>query len=253
MEWSDDGIILGARRHGEGALIVEAMTRERGRHLGLVRASERLRPALQTGNSARLTWRGRLDEHLGRFTIEPMRLRAGALMDKAAALYGLRHMAALMRLLPEREPHPALFEALGVVLDHLDDLAVAGPLAVRLELALLAELGFGLDLGSCAVTGATQELAFVSPKSGRAVSAGAGAPYADRLLRLPAFIGQRLEGQPVLAGELADAFALTGHFINRNVLEPRGIAAALDRASFVAAAVAALGASEGTRGGRIRD
>jgi DNA repair protein RecO (recombination protein O) len=244
MEWSDDGIILGARRHGESAMIVEAMTRDHGRHLGLVRASVRLSAALQAGNEARLTWRGRLDEHLGRFAVEPLRLRAGALMDSAGSLYGLRHVAGLMRLLPEREPHPALFETLGVVLDHLGELAIAGPLVVRLELALLAELGFGLDLDCCAVTGGTQELVFVSPKSGRAVSAGAGAPYADRLLTLPRFLAQRLDGQAIAAPDLAAAFALTGHFLARDVLDARGLDAGQDRASFITAALTALPPAE---------
>jgi DNA repair protein RecO (recombination protein O) len=240
MEWTDDAVILGVRRHGENAVIVEALTRARGRHLGLARAGRQLAAALQTGNGARLTWRGRLDEHLGRFTIEPTALRAGRLMETAGALYGLRHLASLLRLLPEREPHDGLYDALLVVLDSLGDLSVAGPLVARFELALLAALGFGLDLESCAVTGGTQGLVFVSPRSGRAVSAQAGAPYADRLLALPGFLGQRLEGQAIGAEALQAAFALTGHFLRRDVLEPRGEAASLDRAAFLTAASAAI-------------
>jgi DNA repair protein RecO (recombination protein O) len=237
MEWVDDAIVLGARVHGESSVILEAMTRAHGRHLGLVRSgrSARMQPALQAGNGVRLTWRGRLDEHLGQFAVEPVMYRAARLMEQAAALHGLRHVAGLLRLLPEREPHEDLFEAATVVLDHLDQPAVSGALVVRLEIALLQELGFGLDLTSCAATGSTQELVFVSPKSGRAVSAAAGAPYADRLLPLPAFVRGFMPGQPISADDIAAGLKLAGFFLARHVYEPRAIAADDARAAFVAA------------------
>jgi recombinational DNA repair protein (RecF pathway) len=145
MEWSDEGIVLGVRRHGETSAIVELMTPERGRHLGLVRGgiSRNVKPYLQPGNSVRATWRARLDEHLGNFTIEGTVSRADRLMASAPASYCIQTLAALLRLLPERDPHPALYEALCLMVDHLDQPAVSAPMLVRFELLLLAELGFG--------------------------------------------------------------------------------------------------------------
>ncbi len=237
MEWSDEGVILGVKRHGESSVILEAMTRGHGRHLGLVRGgrSARLRAVLQPGNEVALTWRARLDEHLGLFAVEGRDLRAGRLMARAASLYGLTHLAGLIRLLPERDPHEGLYDALRVVLEHLEEPAVAAALVIRFELEMLRELGFGLDLSACAVTGATQELVHVSPKSGRAVSAQAGAPYADRLLALPRFVrdGYALDG--IGATELAAGFALTGHFLRRHIYEPRGLGPPDERAAFIAA------------------
>ncbi len=190
MQWTDDGIVLGVKRHGEASGILELMTREHGRHLGLVRGAfgTRMRPVLQTGNTVNASWRARLDEHLGNFSIEASHLRAANFFAASHAVYGVSHLAALMRLLPERDPHAGLYAALDAILDHLGDAAVAAPMVVRFELQLLAELGFGLDLTQCAATGATAELVHVSPKSGRAVSRVAGEPWADRLLPLPAFL-----------------------------------------------------------------
>lgn len=234
MEWTDDAIVLGMRRHGEANAILEVMTREHGRHLGLVRggAGSRLRPVLQPGNAVRATWRARLDEHLGHFVVEGMRLRGGAFMTAAHAAYGITHLAALCRLLPERDPHEAVHAALEAVVDHLEDPAIAAMLVARFELAMLGELGFGLDLDQCASTGAIADLVYVSPKSGRAVSRSAGEPWHDRLLRLPAFL--REEGQ---AGpdDVAAAFALTGFFLVRYVLEPRGGTLPDARERFIAA------------------
>ncbi len=190
MEWTDTGIVLGTRRHGEANAILELMTREHGRHLGLVRggAGTRLKPVLQAGNSVLATWRARLDEHLGHFTIEGLDLRAASFLPAAHAVYGVTHLAALMRLLPERDPHEFVFEALDAALDQLGDPATVAVLAARFELQLLAELGFGLDLSVCAATGTATDLVYVSPKSGRAVSRAAGEPWRDRLLVLPAFL-----------------------------------------------------------------
>src|SRR6185295_13871710 len=205
------------RRHGEANSILEVMTRQHGRHLGLVRggAGSRMRPVLQPGNEVRTTWRARLDEHLGHYTVEALRLRAGEFMVAAHAAYGVTHVAALCRLLPERDPHEDVHGMLLAILDHLHERALAAALVARFELQLLAELGFGLDLDQCAATGATAELVYVSPKSGRAVSRLAGEPWRDRMLRLPAFLGDGWdEGVPAIEA-LNDAFALTGFFIQR--------------------------------------
>jgi DNA repair protein RecO (recombination protein O) len=240
MQWTDEAIVLGVKRHGETSGILELMTLGHGRHLGLVRGgfSSRLKPALQPGNSVSATWRARLDEHLGTYTVEPLALRAAGFFASPHAVYGVTHLAALMRLLPERDPHKGLFDALGGILDRLDDASVAAPMVVRFELQLLAELGFGLDLTACAATGAQDELDYVSPKSGRAVSRAAGSPYADRMLRLPAFLREPL-AEPQ-GRDLADGFALTGFFLTRHVLEPRELTLADERAHFIAALERAL-------------
>lgn len=236
MEWRDEGIVLATRRHGETSSILEVMTRAHGRHLGMVRGgrSRRLQPVLQPGNRVELVWRARLDEHLGTFSAEPLALNAARLIDSAAAVFGLQTLAAHLRLLPERDPHPGLFEALAVMVDHLDDPLVAAELVVRFELLVLEELGFGLDLSACAATGTREDLAYVSPKSGRAVSRAAGAPWHDRMLPLPAFLGR---GVRVRAGaaDIEAAFRMTGYFFGRHVYEPRGMAEPEARAGFLAA------------------
>lgn len=240
MEWTDEAIVLGTRRHGEGNAILEVMTRGHGRHLGLVRggAGSRLRPILQPSNSLRAVWRARLDEHLGHFVVEGLTLRAGGLMQAAYAAYAVIHLAALVRLLPERDPHETVFTALEAMLDHLDAPSLAAKLVVCFELQMLAELGFGLDLDSCAASGATQELIYVSPKSGRAVSRAAGEAWRDKLLPLPAFL--RDETDTPSAAALADGFALTGFFLARHALEPRGQHLPDARAHFIAAVTRAF-------------
>ena len=192
MEWTDEGIVLGVRRHGESSAIVELLTRGHGRHLGLVRggAGSRMRPLLQPGNSVTAVWRARLDEHLGTYAIEGTRLRAATLLASSHAVYGVTHLASLARLLPERDPHEDIFEMLDRTLDDFDDIGEAAVHLIKFELAMLAELGFGLDLDNCAATGETTDLIYVSPKSGGAVSRGAGEPWRDRLLRLPPFLRQ---------------------------------------------------------------
>jgi len=236
MEWRDDGIILGTRRHGETSVILETMTRAHGRHLGLVRGgrSRKMQPVLQAGNSVELVWRARLDEHLGFFAVEPVELKAARFMDSAASIYGLQLMAAHLRLLPERDPHAGLYETLSVVLDHLAQPDMAAELIVRFELLILEELGFGLDLQRCAATGARDELVYVSPKSGRAVSRGAGEPWRDKLLALPEFLqrGSRLQGDEAA---IADAFRLTGFFLARHIYEPRGMEEPDSRIGFLSA------------------
>jgi DNA repair protein RecO (recombination protein O) len=235
MQWTDEGIVLGVKRHGETSVILELMTQERGRHLGLVRggAGTRLRGVLQPGNSLRATWRARLDEHLGHYAVEGINLRAAGFLAAAHAVHGVTHLAALCRLLAEREPHVRVFSALEAILDAIDAPLAAAILIARFELAFLAELGFGLDLGSCAATGTTSDLIYVSPRSGRAVSRAAGADYRDRLLRLPGFL--HTEEEPASARDFADAFALTGFFLERHAFAPRGLEVPAARARFVAA------------------
>ena len=237
MEWTDEGIVLGTRRHGEANAILEVMTHGHGRHLGLVRGGggSRMRPMLQPGNTVRATWRARLDEHLGHYVVEGLRLRAGMFLADAYAVYGVTHLAALCRLLPERDPHAEIHDALTQMLDHLDDRGATGVAIARFELKLLAELGFGLDLDQCAVTGRRADLIYVSPKSGRAVSADAGAPWRERLLRLPAFLHEDAPSGEPSADELAAGFALTGFFLARHVLEPRAARLSEARDSFIAA------------------
>lgn len=235
MQWSDDAIVLGVKRHGEANAIAELFTREHGRHLGLVRGGfgSRLKPALQPGNTVRAVWRARLDEHLGNYVIEPVKMRTASVFATSHALFGVTHMASLARLLPERDPHASIYADLEMIFDHLDDAESVAALVARFEIQMLSELGFGLDLSSCAATGTMDELIYVSPKSGRAVSRKGGAPWADKLLRLPGFL-QNIEAVPD-AGELNDAFALSGHFLTRLVLEPRGLVLSDARAHFIAA------------------
>ncbi len=235
MQWTDEGIVLGVKRHGESSVILELMTQERGRHLGLVRGGvgRRLAGVLQPGNSLRATWRARLEDHLGNYLVEGLNLRAAGFLGAAHAVHGVTHLAALCRLLAEREPHARIHAALEAILDALDDPTVVAPMVARFELAFLAELGFGLDLSSCAATGETADLIYVSPRSGRAVSRAAGEAYRDKLMRLPDFL--RTDAEPASAADLADALALTGFFLERHAFAPRGLALPEARARFVAA------------------
>lgn len=249
MEWSDEGIVIGVKRHGEANAILEVMTRQHGRHLGLVRggAGSRLRPILQPGNDVAVVWRARLDEHLGHYGVEGLRLRAAGFLTTAHALAGITHLGALCRLLPERDPHPAVHVALDAILTHMSEPALAAALVVQFELKLLAELGFGLDLAECAATGGTDDLVYVSPRSGRAVSRAAGTPWHDRLMALPAFLraGEAHVALPA-ADELAAGFVLTGFFLARHVLDPRGEAPWPARDQFIAAVRRAIAAGAAT-------
>ncbi|MEJ1970818.1 MAG: DNA repair protein RecO [Rhizomicrobium sp.] len=226
MEWTDAAIVLSVRPHGESSAILETLTHRHGRHLGLVRggASRRVRPILQPGNTIHVQWRARLSEHLGNFTPENLKARAGDMLESRAALAGLNAFAAIANAaLPEREAHASVFEAGNVLLDAMqaDGIAHWGALYVRWEAGLLDELGFGLDLTRCAATGAVEDLIYVSPRSGRAVSAAAGAAYKDRLFALPAF----LLGSQNAAPDAADVVAglrLTGYFLAERVLKAHG-------------------------------
>lgn len=219
MDWRDTGSLLSVRRHGETSAIIEVFTARHGRHAGVVRGgtSRRIAPILQPGALLDVTWRARLDEHIGTFTVEPLRSRAADLMAGRLTLAALNSVCALLGFaLPEREAHPSLHRHTEALLDMIGT-NEAWPLAyLRWELALLDELGFGLDLSACAVTGETDDLAFVSPKSGRAVSAAAAGAWADRLLPLPpALLGL---GDGALA-EVAQGLATTGFFL-KNSLAP---------------------------------
>ena len=224
MDWRDDGIIIGARRHGETSLILEVMTRGHGRHLGLVKGgrSRRMQPLLQPGNSGVITWRARLEENLGFFTVETTRLRAAQIMTSQVSLQCLNLIAGHLRLLAEREPHEGLFEQAEDILDGLDDIRSAPAQIVRFELALLAASGFGLDLASCAATGRRDDLIYVSPRSARAVCGDAGQPYGGRLLPLPSFL-HNSDVVHVPLAEVRDGFALTGFFLARDLFSPRGL------------------------------
>jgi DNA repair protein RecO (recombination protein O) len=183
MDWSDEAIFLSAKPLGETNAVAELFTLGYGRHLGLVRGgrSRRLRPLLQPGNRLRVTWRARLSEHLGGFNLELIDPHAARVLDDASALAAIGSLAGLARLLPERDPHPALYAASLQVLCAFDEPKLWLPLLVRWELQLLQELGFGLDLSECAATGNDSELVYVSPRSGRAVSREAGKPYEGKL------------------------------------------------------------------------
>lgn len=229
MEWTDEAVILSVRAHGETAAIVELLTRGHGRHSGLVHGgrSRKARPVLQMGNHVSATWKARLSEHLGHMNVELQRGYAAQSMDDPAALTALTSLCALSRLLPEHDPHPNLYEITLFVLGFLDDAAVWPALYVRWELALLDELGFGLDLSSCAATGTTEDLAYVSPKSGRAVAREAGRPYENKLLILPQFLTtSRPTGANALItpGDIDAGLTLTHYFFAARVLGPRDIA-----------------------------
>ena len=232
MEWSDKGLVIGIRRHGETSAIVELMTCEHGRYLGLVRGgrSRKMRPVLQPGNLVYVVWRARLDEHLGYFLLEPKLLRAAAIMANRTSLYSVQILAAHLRLLPEREVYSHMFEAANIILDHSDNPPIAAQLIARFELAMLEELGFGLNLEKCVVSGSTRDLIWVSPRSGCAVSRLEGAPWANKLLPLPQFLIQyaasrKADHAPIIAtlDDLNAALNLTGHFLHRHIYGPRAI------------------------------
>ena len=226
MEWSDTAIVLSSRAHGETGAILELLTREHGHHLGLVRggASRRVKPTLQPGNSVHVHWRARLEEHLGSFTCELAQARAGDLMESREGLTGLNAFTAVScAALPEREAHAHVHDAGVVLLDAMvsENAAHWLPLYVRWEAGLLEALGFGLDLSECAATGGTADLAYVSPRSGRAVSRDGAGIYAARLFRLPRFlIGEN--GAVPEPDETAAGLKLTGHFLLERVLRPHG-------------------------------
>jgi DNA repair protein RecO (recombination protein O) len=219
MDWQDQGIVLSVRPHGENAAILEVLTAEHGRHLGVVRGgtSRKMTPFLQPGNDLVLSWRARLEDHLGAFTAEPERMRSGLMADRLA-LMGLNAVTGVLRMaLAERDPHPDLWWASRVLLDRMQgqDWAAA---YLGWELGLLAELGFSLDLSRCAVTGSTLDLAYVSPKTGRAVGRAAAGEWAGRLLPLPLVLRRLAAAEavgPAEAAQLSQGFAITGFFLTK--------------------------------------
>ncbi|MET4128485.1 DNA repair protein RecO [Roseovarius sp. MBR-6] len=234
MEWRDQGILLGLRRHGEGSVIVEVFTETHGRHAGLVRggASRRMTPVLQPGAQVDLEWRARLEDHLGTFRVEPVRSRAWT-MGERLALAGLNAVCALLLFaLPEREAHPVLYRHSLILLDLLDQPGI-WPLAyLQWELLLLEEMGFGLDLRACAVMGKeANDLSYISPKTGRAVSRAGAGDWADRLLPLPpCLLGQG----PAPDAEIAQGLDVTGHFLRHHLAPHLGNRSLPDaRARFV--------------------
>ncbi len=232
MDWTEEGIVLGARKHGESAIVLSLLTRGHGRHAGLVRggAGRRSRALYEPGNRVRATWKARLSEHLGNFTCELVASDAARVLDDPARLAALASACAISEAsLPEREPHPGAFDGLAVLIQALPEAGFAAAY-VRWELALLTELGFGLDLGSCAATGTQVGLTFVSPRSGRAVSEAAAEPYRDRLLKLPRFLVADGEAAP---DEVMAGLRLTGHFLNEHAFAARPTGTPAARARLV--------------------
>lgn len=222
MEWRDTGFVLAARRHGESGVIVELLTPGHGRHAGLVRGgqSPKMRAVLQPGNEVLAVWRGRLAEHLGMLTCELLKAHAARFLDDPDRLAALASATAIVAAaLPEREPQPDVFASFEALLGALDSGGDWRARYVGWERDLLAALGFGLDLGRCAVTGVTTDLAYVSPRTGRAVSHAAGLPYHDKLLALPDFLCRDGSAD---AHQLALGMALTEHFLVHHVFAPQG-------------------------------
>jgi DNA repair protein RecO (recombination protein O) len=221
MEWQDDAYVLSARPHGESGAVVEFLTLSHGRFAAHVAggASRRMKPYLQAGSRVSAAYRSRTADHLGSAQVEPVGEGAAALFDDPLALAGLAAAAAVAQgALPEREPHPGAFAAFEALAEAFGFAEVWPAVFVRFEIGLLEELGFGLDLTRCAATGRTDELIYVSPRTGRAVSREAGRPYADRLLALPPFLISAQSG--LGAGDVADGLALAGHFLAQNVFGP---------------------------------
>lgn len=224
MEWTDEGIVIAVRAYGETSAILQLITRDHGHHAGVVRGgkSRRLRGILQPGNKVRATWRARLSDHLGVFTVEPLTSRVAVLMTDAAAMDGLSAACAVaVSVLPEREPHTSVFDAFDMLVGSLEEKGVWPALFVRWELGLLQELGFGLDFSACAVTGQANDLTHVSPRSGRAVCAEAAKPYKDKLMPLPPFLLQS-RTESISNEDIERGLRITGHFLERRVLAPHG-------------------------------
>jgi DNA repair protein RecO (recombination protein O) len=222
MEWVDDAVVLGARHFGEGKLVAEVFAREHGRFGGVVHAGRKSQPILQAGNLVHAGWKARLSEQLGFF--QPLELaepHATRLLDDPIALAGLSSAVALIRgATAERQAYPQLYDALIVLIEAMPQNDIWPALYTRFELGLLSALGYGLDLSRCAVTGETENLAWVSPRTGRAATADAGAPHADVLLKLPPFLTD--PDAELNEGDVAHAFALAGFFLERRVFEHKG-------------------------------
>ncbi|MCC3861016.1 DNA repair protein RecO [Pseudemcibacter aquimaris] len=227
MEWHDNGIILNLRKYGEFDAIIDVFTREHGRHSGIVKGGmgRRQRGNIQPGNEVDVTWRGRLETHLGTYSVELKNARAVSFLYSPGKLAALNSCSSLLTVaMAENEPHALLLDGFIAFMDALeaakDDITNWGPLLTQWELGLLGELGFGLNLECCAATGITDDLIYVSPKSGRAVSRDAGKPYHDKMLPLPAFLLKKRDNIP--AQDVLDGFHLTEFFMERHMLAPFG-------------------------------
>ncbi len=222
MDWRENGILLARRRHGENAAIIEVFTRDHGRHAGIVRGgtSRRMTPILEPGNQIDVTWRARLEDHLGTYTVEPVQSRAALLMADRVTLAGLNALTSLLCFaLPEREAHPNLYDGTLTVLNMLTSSPYWPMAYLRWEMSLLEDLGFGLDLSACAVTGQTENLIYVSPKSGRAVSGAAAGKWKTKLLPLtPALVGGG-DGTPT---DITEGLRTTGHFLKTGLATSLG-------------------------------
>lgn len=221
MDWRDQGFVLRARKHGETSVILDVFTREHGRHAGVLRGgtSRKMTPVIQPGAQIDVAWHARLEDHIGSYKVEPIRSRAAVISDRYA-LAGLNAVTALIGFcLAEREPHQALYHRSEQLLDLLGHHDVWALAYLQWELALLEEMGFGLDLRACAVTGATEGLRYVSPRSGKAVSDQGAGEWADKLLALPACM---LGAGEATDAEIAQALHTTGFFLEQKVAPQMG-------------------------------
>ncbi|MBJ27141.1 MAG: DNA repair protein RecO [Alphaproteobacteria bacterium] len=225
MEWIDEGIIVSSRHHGESSSVICLFTKEHGRHAGLVRGARNKNNSgiYQLGNGVTARWRARLTEHLGIFNCEMTDARAARLIEDNLRLEGLLSICSLIEIaLPERHPYPELYSRTISFLDDFEDSASWIQNLIMWELKLLADLGFGLDLSVCALTGEKENLAYVSPRTGRAVTFAAGEPYREKLLSLPKFtIDQSSEGKISTKGDISAGLKLTEWFISRHLLSVR--------------------------------
>ena len=216
MEWTDEAIVLSARPHGENAAVVTLLTAMHGRHAGLMAGGQgsRARPVLQPGNRVKAVWRARLSEQLGHFTLDLATSHAAAWFDNPEMLAIIASACAVTEAsLPERQPMPGIYAGLATLL-ALGDTELWGPAYVKWELGLLQALGYGLDLSRCAVNGTSDNLSYVSPRTGRAVSAESGAAYKEKLFPLPSFLLGFGEWD---AEDISKGLDMTGHFLSRNV------------------------------------
>ena len=221
MDWRDQGMVLSAQNHGETSVIIEVFTERHGRHAGIVRGgmSRKLKPVLQTGNQVSVEWTARLEEHLGAYRVEPVKSRAAAAMANRMTLEGYTTVSSMLRFAaPEREAMPELYAQTMELADEMERGEWLKSY-VLWELALLGHLGYGLDLTSCAVTGGTGDLEFVSPKTGRAVTRAGAGDWVDQLLPLPAFLAT---GGPADMGDVCTGLRLTGHFLKHHLAAALG-------------------------------
>ncbi|WP_120495441.1 DNA repair protein RecO [Kiloniella sp. EL199] len=219
IHWEDEGVLLSARPFGENDIIVQVLTREHGRHAGLVRGGQSIkkRSTYEPGNHLHVRWGGRLAEHLGHYDAEVLDNISGRLFDEPGRLAALLSAAAICeQSVPEREENSSFYEGFLVLLEHLES-DFWGEIYVRWELAQLSALGFGIDLSACAGGGSNDQLAYISPKSGRAVSLAIGEPYKDKLFPLPLFLLGREGGGAV---EVYQGLKISGYFLERHLFHP---------------------------------